>query len=541
MLLKERIMKTMKELVEVPGISGTASERLTSEKIYNMLSDMEYYKNHFCDLYRIAIEGDTLKRECIAALLKGKEKASDTVIITGHYDVVGIDEYGHLKDIAFNVDEMTKRISELMLDENSEKDLKSGEWLFGRGTNDMKFGIALGIELIRELSEKRDFKGNILFLAVSSEESNSEGMLGALEFLNEISEREGLIYRGLLLPEPYEIKGKEDKVRHIHCGTCGKIMPLFFAVGKETHVSEPFRGLNPNLIISEVNRLMECNADMCDIDGDKIAPPPTCLKMKDLKDLYSVQTPIYSAAYYNFIYLNSNQADILGKLKGIAEAAFINAINITDRNREKYEVVGKKFELAVKPKVMMYSELKEAVIKCDITFESYIEKKINEWLKDGQDNQSIAINIIKETFERYPDKSPVIVIAFAPPFYPAKKLDMLDENTNSFISSVDRMIAYAKDKYGERCEREDYYMGICDMSYTGTKDTEGINEAANNMPGLNVNYRFPVESLRKLDIPGVVLGCYGKDFHKYTERINVPYSFDVLPELYRYIIYDILK
>ena len=75
-----------------------------------------------------------------------------------------------------------ERINELKLDEDTLKDFKSGEWIFGRGTADMKFGIALEMEILREFSENRDFKGSLMFLAVPGEESNSEGMVAAVPF-----------------------------------------------------------------------------------------------------------------------------------------------------------------------------------------------------------------------------------------------------------------------------------------------------------------------------------------------------------------------
>lgn len=49
----------------------------------------------------------------------------DTVILTGHYDVVDVEEFGHLQDIAYNVEEITKRINEMPLDEDSQKTLKA--------------------------------------------------------------------------------------------------------------------------------------------------------------------------------------------------------------------------------------------------------------------------------------------------------------------------------------------------------------------------------------------------------------------------------
>jgi len=57
-------------------------------------------------------------------------------------------------------------------------------------------------------------------------------------------------------------------------------------------------------------------------------------------------------------------------------------------------------------------------------------------------------------------------------------------------------------------------------------------EVCSNMPGSGKVYSLPVKYLKQLDITGIVLDAYEKDMHKYTERLNISYSFDVLPDLY---------
>lgn len=47
----------------------------------------------------------------------------------------------------------------------------------------MKYGIALEIEVLRKITLDKKFQGNILFIAVPGEESNSEGMLGAVTYI----------------------------------------------------------------------------------------------------------------------------------------------------------------------------------------------------------------------------------------------------------------------------------------------------------------------------------------------------------------------
>ena len=42
-------------------------------------------------------------------------------------------------------------------------------------------------------------------------------------------------------------------------------------------------------------------------------------------------------------------------------------------------------------------------------------------------------------------------------------------------------------------------------------------------------YPLPFEKMKNLGIKAVNFGVHGKDAHKWTERLYIPYSFEVLP------------
>ena len=169
MIDKARMLSDTKRLVSAKSISGTELERSGAERIMELLDELDYFKQHKENVYKQPIAGDPFGRCIIAALLEGGKKSKNTIILTGHYDVVDVDGYAQLKDIAFDVDEITKRINELPLDEDAKRDADTGEWIFGRGTADMKFGHALIIELLRHYSESENLtglNGNLLYVAV---------------------------------------------------------------------------------------------------------------------------------------------------------------------------------------------------------------------------------------------------------------------------------------------------------------------------------------------------------------------------------------
>lgn len=539
----ELLKKTFAAIVAVPSISGTSDEHLGADKIYELLSEIPYFQENPQNLRKIYIEHDSYKRYFISAFFCGKKRSNKTVIISGHYDVVGIDDFGHLKEIAFNIEEYNRKVNELSLDEDAKRDLNSGEWIFGRGTADMKFGLALGIELLRELSKRDNFQGNILFMAVPGEETDSVGMLGATKHLLELQDQ-GYEFVGLLMPEPYIGSSENYSIRYIHTGSCGKLNAVFFFAGKQSHAFAPFSGLNSIAMALEVNRLMELNTELCDKLPNKVSPPPFCLKIKDLNDLYSVTVPLYTASCYNIITFKREPDELLARLKEIGVKAFENVRDEIRRKAASFEKIAnvKIEDLDIKPVVFTYSEFyKEVKKSIGKRLDRFLKDKIAKWRSLKYDNQKIAVNIIKETYEIYPNKIPMIIIGFAPPYYPNRSVDPGSEHGRKLLEAVDNLIGYAKEKYGEKFEKDVCFTGISDLSYTGMEDNAGSEEMFKNLLGLNYSYMFPVEQLKKLDIQGVILGCYGKDLHKYTERLNIPFNFNVLPDLYEHIIYKLLQ
>ena len=77
-----------------------------------------------------------------------------------------------------------------------------------------------------------------------------------------------------------------------------------------------------------------------------------------------------------------------------------------------------------------------------------------------------------------------------------------------------------------------FFPSLSDSSYIRIDDSEeSVQYLMDNFPGFDTLYPIPVKNIQKLNIPAVNYGCYGKDAHKWTERVNLPYTFGVLPKL----------
>lgn len=539
----KNVYDTMERLVSMPSISGTEQESIAANKIYGSLVQVPYFKENSYNVGIENIKDDPLNRSFVWAVVNGKEYSDDTFILSGHLDVVGVEEFGYLRSAAFDIKKCTERISEMKLDESTESDIKSGNWIFGRGTADMKFGLALNMELIKEFSINRNFKGNLMILIVPGEESNSEGMLSAVPFLLKLSRSRKYRYCGMIISEPSVPEKGETDSKRLYIGSVGKIMPLFFCVGKETHVGESLNGLNPNLLVSEINRLLECNGSFSDNVSGTVTPPPMCLKQTDLKKLYSVQSPLYAASYYNVMTLKAGYEKLIEDLKNLANTAFLNVMeNIFDKRNRFMKKYNQKLNFeSFKPCVVTYSDILEQVKEKYKNFNSYIDQKIDIWKKERRDNQSIAVNIVRETYELYGEKKPMIIISFIPPYYPHRYMKSRDNLGRRFMNVVDKSIEYAKNELHEDIVKTDFFMGISDASYTGIDEGESsVDDLVSNIVGYDTIYKFPADELKRIDIPVIIFGGEGKDLHKYTERLNLPYSFNVVPKIYKYIILNML-
>lgn len=545
MLNKDRIYENMKRLVEIPGVSGTEEEVETAYKLQELLYEIPYFDGHRENVRLVPIEGDAFGRCIVTAYLECCPGSKRCVILTGHYDVVDVEEFGPLKDKAYDIEAITTCIDQLPLDADSRKDFESDEWFFGRGTADMKYGHALCLELLRYFSEAGGIQGNLLYVAVCGEETNSEGMLRAVPFFNEFAEEKGITYEALLLTECYMMEDQaNDRNRYIHFGASGKVMPMFFFVGEATHGGEPFLGMDPNLMAAKVYERLHLNTDFCQSSKGETTPPPVCLKNQDLKTTYSVSTPLYTASYYNIVTVDLNPEETMKKLVAIAEESFVASLNFVEEKSRCFEKSfgTKPVRYPITPCVKTFHQLySEAESAYQGDFDGYMKGLIEGWLDEKLELQDIAIKAVKRIYELSPEKRPMIIVSIIPPYYPDVYPDKADAKVKYLLDCVEKVIAYADREYGETLKLKDYYMGISDLCYTGLDEEKNFDQLFENVVGVNQMYALPENDLKKFCVPGIVLGGYGKDFHKHTERLHKHYNFDVLPDLYEYLIKELLK
>ena len=87
-----------------------------------------------------------------------------------------------------------------------------------------------------------------------------------------------------------------------------------------------------------------------------------------------------------------------------------------------------------------------------------------------------------------------------------------------------------------------FFPYISDLSYGAAPREDGIIEAfMENMPGYGTVYNLPMKEMQRLNLPVLDIGSFGKDAHKFTERIEKKYTFEVAPELVYKTVMNLLK
>ena len=534
------------ELTSILSVVGTTDENNVSDFVFEKFMEMDYFKSNPENVKFVNTIDDPVGRKSVLATIEGK-KGSDkkTLVFIGHTDTVGISDYGDMKEYATKSLELNDMLRKVTLSDEAKVDLESGNYLFGRGIFDMKFGVAALMVMMEEFSQKVDeLEGNLIFAAVCDEEGNSAGMLSVVPELVKLREEKGYDYLAVVDTDYSAPKYVGDETRYIYVGTVGKLMPSFYITGKETHVGEPYKGLDPNQIASEITREFNLNMEYCDIADGEVALPPITLRQQDLKTEYSVQIARHSLVYFNYATHNSTPDQVMEKMiKGATKAFQITIDDLNAQYRKYTEASNYPFEpLPWKARVMSYNELLEKVkAERGAEVEERIEALSKELLKDPTvDDRIFAMKTVEMVHNMWSDKDPVIISYFSPPYYPHIYVKGESEREKKLVAAVDKAIANAGDEY--HIVNKKFYPYISDLSYAAApREEKAVESLKENMPGFGVKYSLPLKEMQELNLPVVNIGPYGKDAHKFTERVEMGYSFGVLPQILLDTVSELMK
>ncbi|MFV0517958.1 MAG: M20/M25/M40 family metallo-hydrolase [Aminipila sp.] len=523
-----KIKDILLDLVSAQSDTGTALEVNVANKILSYIKEDSYFSNHR-EYFGYEIGGDIFDRPVIWALRKGK--CNKTIILSGHYDAVEIDCYGELKPYALSPDLLKEKL--LKFPHNNEllkEQIKDSSWLFGRGTADMKAGLAIALHT---LLTYEDPEVNILFTAVCDEENISAGTLVSLPLYLKLKDKFNLDYKLTVISEPQFDKSDGFVVYN---GGSGKMLPMIVAKGKVAHCAQPLKGLNSVHMMAEIVRNIDLNPELTTEDLGVSTQVPVVQVMKDLKTTYDVSMADFTFACVNVLFLNSkNPPIIMEKIKKICmdsmdelmakyEKSYAfsldkNLIHPDDKPNFNIKVVSlKQLENIVKEIKPDYEEFKNAL-------EKYLQEKVK-----GKEFTILNASVyyMQELIKASCITEPLVVVGLAAPYYPAVCNEYLNKDITFAKESIAKIV---EQKYNLPLNFTPYFTGMGDISYMTCPNPELERELMSNITLPSSLYDIPFETIAEIDTPCLYLGPRCEDVHQWGERVYMPDVENIVPEI----------
>jgi arginine utilization protein RocB len=485
------------ELTSWPSVTGTPDEAAFSQRLVAYLKHLG-----FPETWTVAIPCDALGRSNVFVLKRGAN--SRCIVLAGHFDTVPISDYGDLEGLALNVmalrEAMIAKLEVTGENALALADLKSGDFLPGRGLLDMKSGVAAGLAAL----ENYDGDCSLLLATTPDEEDRSAGMRAAAPEIARIAADRSLEIELVINLDAISDQGDGSTGRVAALGSIGKQLVTAFVVGKEAHACYPQDGANAAYIAAELLTEFELAPELAEMSGMEIAAPPTALYAKDLKSGYNVTTPAQTFVYWNTLQHARSGAEVLDISLALARRAVARA------------------ELKLKRKipVMSFADLKAGVAPAKLL------AKAGELAKCYDlDLPERAKLLTQHVWQLAGLAGPAVVIGFGSIPYPAVSLK---------DKKLARVIGDAVKPHG--LATVGYFPGISDMSFVG--------EAAGDFSVVAENTPIWGTSFTLADPAGyacINIGPWGRDYHHWLERLHAPYAFETLPKVLLSVIEAVFK
>ncbi|MFX3624373.1 MAG: M20/M25/M40 family metallo-hydrolase [Ectobacillus sp.] len=545
---REEVLAFTKQLVNIESIVNTEGEKAIAHSLFDLISSFPYFSQNPSHITLSQTIHDDHERYNVLAFVKGtKGNSSRTVILMGHIDTVGIDDFNQLKEYACHPDELMEALKQENLPASAKEHLHSSDWLFGRGVLDMKSGVASHPYLLKYYSEHpEELDGNIVFLAECDEEDSSHGIISALKVFKQWKEKHGFHYSAAINADFVAPRYEGDENRYIYKGTVGKLLPSFFITGAETHVGSCFEGLDPNFIAAELTKQIDYNPELCNEALGEITVPPVSLKQTDLKPSYTVQTALSAYVYYNFFIHSWSPKDVLSKLKEQATIAFQNALSSFEARYKQYcALSGEPYkEIPWQPRVLAYEEMEQLLIQENgEKFTAHMDQFKEALLQRTElDTRMFAARVVEEAWKWMKDKSPAIILFYSSLYSPRIELSGKTNDEQALINALDKAVEAMQPHYTYPIVTRNFFPYISDMSFVAlSDDEEGIEAVSKNNPGWGTKHYVEYQDIRDLNVPVINIGPYGVDAHKKLERMEMTYSLEVVPNLTNLVIQNLLK
>jgi arginine utilization protein RocB len=517
-------------LTRFGSVTGSPGERDLPHAWADRLRALPLYRD--CEIFLIPATDDALGRNCLAVLARGTGER--TLLLTGHFDTVPVDDYGTLRDLATDPEPLREALLRQLqtpagpAEELARQDLESGRFLPGRGLLDMKAGLAAGLAALEEFLLAPDRTGNLLFVAVPDEEVGSAGARALATAMPQILRERGLTLLGGINLDCIGDRGDGTLGRSVALGSVGKLLPTALAIGLTTHASHPLQGVNAAALAGAIAARLEWAPELADDTAGAPGIPPTLLSLKDGKRHYDVTTPEACFAYWNVLTTGRPFAEVFSRFQTLVTEA---VAGFADGLAQRQALVTRSPAPPVHIPVVAASQIMEEARRNPRNGEQ-LEALAHKLAQDGLSlpDQNMALTL--EAWKLSGRSGPAVILGLGSLPYPHVELGDTPEAT-ALRAAIETARAWARTQAGVEIGLCRHFPGISDMSFLGDAQTADLGVIAANTPAWSSGVRW---SGAVVGVPIINIGPWGRDYHTPLERVETGYAFDLLPRFIHQLV-----
>ncbi|MBT01757.1 hypothetical protein CL643_01415 [bacterium] len=507
-----KILNLMNDLVEIKSPTGSYGEddildfiesyvKRKSEGGIDVLSyGYEIEKN----------ESFTEEKRSIALVKKGKSKKA--LLFVANVDTVGTSDYSYLEPVSTNPDKLLKSLSvevkesakagqmddRAPLSEIATKHAKTKDWIWGRGTLDMKGSLAALIETILAW-ENED--ASLVLLICPDRHGDSEGIKNALPKLGQEIRKRKMSIVGMVGTDAWE-PSAENSVRDVHMSLLGKALVCIYYRGPTGTISSNNGFPSALAIGSDIVNELDCAEYLIEEKDGAKTPKSLFLSARDLKDSYNTQVP---GEFWGFMHIPTfkKPKEVLEVIK--EKVAAVIEKKVLERSKKfGFDVVD----------VPMLDTL-------DLVEKPYIVPK-GQNLRELCRDKFLASALYKKI------KSPWCIVSMIPPYYPG--YSWKTSKKSDFEKALDKALKKSAKKFEIEYEKQPFYKDVSELSLIPASRDYWIEFTPQQPLKLTSSKGVGVQ-----DIPYVNIGPLGYGAASHEERVlkadileRVPFTLSAL-------------
>jgi len=408
------VWQLAEQLVRLDSVSGSAGEGQLGEWLVawlaKKLQDCPWAEQWTrAGVFEAAAAG---RARPVACFLPALKPTAATLILLGHYDTVGLEPFGAAAPVALDSAAL-KRLYADSPDAGLREQAASADWAFGRGSLDMKGGVAAALLAFVYFAQSQFLHSNLLLLLTPDEEGQSSGIRSALPVI-----ARALADRGAQPTQVLNVDYCEpgpDFRPPLYSGTVGKLLLGLNVLGLPGHASEPFAGCNANALAAALAAGLEHNPRLTAQSGGEWLPPPSVLMLRDSRSRYDVTTAQSAQLYVNILHLAHRPAQlwplILQELRRIGRH-WDRALR---RRHNQYcsRSNTRPARVSLRPELLDYPQLCQRLGRP-------VRLPDSAALAASADPAALLLEHIEAAAFELPRARPLVIASLLPPFYPAQ-------------------------------------------------------------------------------------------------------------------------